>query len=242
MTATKKTRRKPRPPQYFYFAITGIVVTVIGFFPTYLGPLGAGEKSFDWAVHAHGFFGSMWLLLFLAQTLLVRGRRIQDHRRWGYVGVAVAVGVFLSMHGIVYNAALKFHAQGSERAPATLGVVIDAWMFAALVAGATWYRRRPDPHKRLLLLSTILLLWVSWLRLRHYFPEFPGAFNLFGFWLGMMPIPVLWFVEYRQTGRIHPFMLYGGLALLAEQGGQMLLGETALWNATNQGLYELLTG
>jgi len=58
----------------------------------------------------------------------------------------------------------------------------------------------------------------------------------------MMPVPVLWFIEKRETGKVHPAMLYCGLALLPDQAAQGLFGGSGWWYAANPGLTELLTG
>ena len=44
-------------------------------------------------------------------------------------------------------------------------------MFAILVAAAIVYRRRPEFHKRLMLLAMIAIIWPAFFRFRHYFPQ-----------------------------------------------------------------------
>lgn len=46
-------------------------------------------------------------------------------------------------------------------------------MFTGLVAAGLINRRRPEVHKRLMLLATLLILWPAWFRFRHFFPGVP---------------------------------------------------------------------
>ena len=226
---------------YLYFAFVGITVSIAGFFPNYLRPLITDAKEFTSIQHIHGLFGAMWLLLFLLQAWLINTRRHRIHIRLGYAGIFVAVGIVITMQMAAFRFVETELAQGNDATRAILGPFIDSITFAVLFSAAIYYRRRPEVHKRLMLLATILLLWVAWVRLRNYFPPFPGAFNFFGFVLGMMPIPVIWLVEFMKSRKVHPVMLYVGIGVIVEQGIQVLWSETPLWNQTAGAIYKLLS-
>jgi hypothetical protein len=101
-------------------------------------------------VHAHGFAATAWMLLFLAQVALVGAHRVDLHRRLGAFGAALAVGL------IVATLAASIEVRGfTPRVTFSAGAVV---MFVIYVAAGFLQRRRPDAHKRLMLLATIPLL------------------------------------------------------------------------------------
>ena len=51
-------------------------------------------------------------------------------------------------------------------------------MFVALAIAAVLLRRRPDWHKRLMLLATMVVLWPAFFRFRHLMPFVPTAGRL----------------------------------------------------------------
>lgn len=90
------------PGRYFYgvAALLILITTAIGFSPFYLGGEGmAGRKiapEIFPLVAVHGTFMTLWVVLFLVQSLLVSARRRRVHITLGWVGIAVAGGVAVS--------------------------------------------------------------------------------------------------------------------------------------------------
>ena len=228
---------------YFKFACFGIILTIIGFIPTYFGPIISTGKEFEMVFHIHGLFGALWLLLLLSQTFLIHSGNRAVHKKLGYVSVVVAIGIFVTLQMVGLR---SYELIALETGDADISFVItpflDSLTFAALYIGAIYYRKKPQIHKRLMLLATILLLWVAWVRLRHYLPPFPGAFPLFGSVLGLMPIPVIWLIEYIKTKKVHPAMLYGGIFVICEQWMQVLFvsDQSPFWKSLSTDVYNLL--
>ncbi|MDH5630865.1 MAG: hypothetical protein OEY96_12000 [Gammaproteobacteria bacterium] len=229
---------------YFKFACFGICLTIIGFLPTYLGPMVSTGKEFEMVFHLHGLFCALWLLLLLSQTFMIHSGNRAVHKKLGYASVVVAIGIFVTLQMV----GLRSHELiALETGDADISFVItpflDSLTFAALYIGAIYYRKKPDIHKRLMVLATILLLWVAWVRLRHYLPPFPYAFELFGFIFGIiMPILVFWWIEYIKTKKVHPVMLYGGIFVICEQWMQVLFvsDQSPFWKSLSTDVYNLL--
>jgi len=86
----------PRSGFYSLIAVAGLAVAVIGFAPTFFIPSLRGEFRAPSIVYVHGAFAFAWVLLFVAQTQLVRLRRLRAHRRLGYVSAGVAGGIVVT--------------------------------------------------------------------------------------------------------------------------------------------------
>ena len=99
-------------------------------------------------------------------------------------------------------------------------------VFAPLVAAAVWYRRRPETHKRLMLLATVSLLAAAVARL-------PTALAAAGppFYFGVVDLLILTAVLYDIITRrkVHPVYVWGGLAILASQVIRLALSGTSAW-------------
>ncbi len=208
---------------YLRFAILGIIITLIGFIPTYFRPL-TENKEFALIYHLHGLFCASWLILFLVQTALINRNNHKLHMKLGFLGIFIAVGVVITLHRVEFVTATRELQSGVGLGTQTfLGSgLLDPLAIGSLITVAMVLRKKPEIHKRLTLLATIILLWVSWVRLRYYFPPFPGNFDVFGFGFAMLPIPIFWVIEWRAHGKIHPIMFKAGMLVILEQGLQVL--------------------
>ena len=118
-------------------------------------------------LHALVFPG--WLLFLILQSALVRTRNVRIHRTLGWFGLAL--GVTLVVVGFLT-------ARGMDRFHNTLhpDVHISAFLiiqlmalvlFAPLFALAIYWRRRPEFHRRLILIATCVLTDAAWARFPH---------------------------------------------------------------------------
>ncbi|MEM6707687.1 MAG: hypothetical protein AAF648_02765 [Pseudomonadota bacterium] len=227
--------------RFLAFAAFGIALAVAGFFPTYFRPLLIDNASFASIYHVHGLFGAAWLILFLCQTLFVQNGRLALHRSAGILGIGVVLGVMITLPWVAYEEVSNQLRGDQGTTDFVLGPVLDALTFGVLTGVGFMKRKDPNAHKRWMLLATVLLLWVAWVRLRYYFPAFPHNFNVFSFGLGMAPIPVFWLLDRMTTGAVHPVLLWGGIGLLLEQGLQLLFFGTQGWSALAHAVYQALT-
>ncbi len=102
----------------------------------------------------HGLFTLGWMLLFFAQAALIRAGHGRLHRRLGLVGVAVAAGTTLSTAWLFVVVWKGWTAMPDYLQANRLLLVV----YAALVTLGFRARRRPDHHRRYLLLATLCMM------------------------------------------------------------------------------------
>ena len=171
-------------------------------------PIGAGPLSPLLVVH--GLLNTSWFALFAVQTLLVARGRTDIHRRLGALGAILAVAVFVTGTITTINA-VRHGVVSPEFDPRVyfVGATLPSFvLFAVLVAAAVAFRRRPETHKRLMLLATIKLMSAG---LDRVF-----SFNLAGpvpAFLGHTQLATDIFViaavlyDLRTRGRVHPALI-----------------------------------
>ena len=151
------------------------VVVVYGFSHTighnllHASPL----PPFILTIHAIVFPG--WVLFFILQSALVRTRNVRLHRTLGWFGIALAAGVLIIGY-LTATGMDRFHLQGPNDTdtPAFLIIqLMDLLSFAIPFALAIYWRRRPEFHRRLMLIASSGLTDAAWAR----FPLVPLAYS-----------------------------------------------------------------
>jgi hypothetical protein len=127
-------------------------------------------------LHAVVFYG--WIVLFIRQTHLAATRRIAAHRELGIAGVALATSMLFVGLGLAMGSVKRFELAGLGDEGRTFAVVSVSTIttFVVLFAIAVRYVRKPDVHKRMMLVATISLLQAAVGRWFIYFLGFaPGG-------------------------------------------------------------------
>jgi hypothetical protein len=213
----------------FYIGMSLLIAAIVfaGFYRTfYLAPWLHGPPLSPLRT-VHGVAFSAWILLFIAQTTLVAAGRTEIHRRLGAAGVVLAAGmVVLGTVLAIGNAREGGAPPGIPPRVFLIIPLFDMLVFAPLVAAAVWYRRRPETHKRLMLLATVSLLAAAVAR-------FPTALATAGplFYFGVADLLILTAVLYDLVTRrrVHPVYVWGGLAVVASQVIRLALSGTSAW-------------
>ena len=145
---------------YFYMALACTAVAFLGFAPTYWMPLAKGSFSASPVVHFHGLLFLSWSLYFAFQSWLAASGKIARHRAIGMIGVSLATamtifGFLVSVNAMKRSAAAGLTDDGIAFAIGPLsGILFFAVVFVLAIANI----RRPETHKRLMLLAGISLL------------------------------------------------------------------------------------
>lgn len=227
---------------YAWMAITCVAVAVLGFMPTYFVPMAQGQFAAPPVVHLHGiiFFG--WTVLFAVQTQLVARGATLAHRTWGMLGVAWATAmVFVVFMTVVSRIAMLSAAGHREEALAFSWVQIGGIaMFAAMFTLAIVNVKKPDVHKRLLLVATISLLQAPiarWFQVLLAPPVPPGGIVLPpplaltvppGIIADLLLLAAIIY-DWRTQGKPHPVYLIAGGVVVAFQLTVPLIGGSAAW-------------
>ena len=78
---------------YAMWGMVCLVISLVGFWPSYAAPLAAGTYRSPSAMMTwHVLSTMLWLGLIISQSLLVQFGRVDVHRMLGPFGVLVAVG------------------------------------------------------------------------------------------------------------------------------------------------------
>lgn len=213
-----------RPEGWFYIgmALAAVVTALAGFAPAFYDP--ASRKApLTLAVGLHGVIFGAWLALFLTQALLVFNRRMAVHRVLGYVGCGLAIimlfsGYFttIAMGRRGYDLSGDLIGDSGDMAMLMVFQIGDMLCFGVLVGFAIMFRRRPEVHKRLMLLATVGGLMPA--ALSHIIGH--SSF-LRGFHPAIILIPYTAFLfagaihDRVTSGRIHPVSLWVALAVFA---------------------------
>jgi len=235
--------------QWFFFgmALVSLAVCFVGFFPTYVAPVSAGTFTRPPLVHLHGLSMLAWMLLYAVQTSLAATGRIGSHRRWGMLGPALATAgllFLLSTMTMQFNAAAQIGPDAAARARAgAIANVPLGVLFAALVAAGVALTHRPDIHKRLMLLATIIALDPAFGRIiRVYFfgiiqtsqvqtmTSQQGLTVLVGAALALEALVFILIAhDWRIRGRPHPVSLIGAVLIVPSLLVVLPLGQTEAW-------------
>jgi len=224
-------------------AIVMLVISIAGFMPAIVHPAGR-RAPLTLLAAAHGTVFLAWLLLFLAQSLLVATGRVGWHRRLGLTSVfLLALIVPLTYTTTIDMARRGFdlsgdqhivaHPQAGKELDATTGSVfnfVGLLIFAVLAVTAICYRRRPEIHKRLMLFANIELMQPP---ITHFLGHFPPLVLTAGTVVLSFSILLLAGVarDYLVAKRIHPLtaVLAIGLFLSLPLEGAVI-GPSAAWH------------
>jgi len=175
---SRSTFAKKRPWRIGFFTVMPAVIlllVVTGFTRTlYARPLFRPAPIPPY-LYVHGIVLTCWFVFAWLQSLLISAGRIANHRRFGAVGacfaVAVVAAALMASFGSVSRKGFDLHASASVMGNGITGItvaefyssvvwgnIVNALSFALFVAGAVIFRRRPQIHKRFMLLASISIL------------------------------------------------------------------------------------
>ncbi|MBA2705393.1 MAG: hypothetical protein H0U60_16260 [Blastocatellia bacterium] len=231
MQASPAINRRRRERWFYISMSVAAVITVFaGFSRTYYLRPYFNTAPLMPLLHLHGIVFTSWLALFLTQTTLIAAHRTDIHRRLGILGgVIAALMVVIGPTTAVIRA-----SQGATPVPGVspLSFLViplgDMLVFAILVSAGFYYRRRPDVHKRLMMLATISILAAAIARLPFAIMQAgPPAF------FGFTDVFVLACIIYDliTLKRVHRATALGALLIIASQPLRLMLGGTHAWLA-----------
>jgi hypothetical protein len=233
--ATRQPAYRPvnRTAERFFYTGMAILLCVcvfIGFSPTYFqaGLLRAPLPSP--ILHIHGAAFTLWMLLFVVQATLISARRVRWHRSLGTI--AFCLPPIMVVLGVI--AALDALRRGVQIGPldpsVSLAIPLIGIVGFAIVIYASWRaRRRPDAHKRLILIATIGLTGAAFGRFpwaRIGFPPAAGAVT----GIGVLLLILLLF-ELFTIRRIHRSTMWAAPFTFLTVALAVPIGMTPAWHA-----------
>jgi hypothetical protein len=221
------------PAEYFYALMSLLIAAVVifGFGATIDARLLHAPSPRPAIVYLHAIVFSAFVALFVVQSVLIRARSVRWHRYLGTLGVAM--GAAMPVLGM---ATALSKPEGSSGA-FLIFQLNDIISFSIAFGLAVWWRRKPEFHRRLMLLAACFLT--------------SPAFGRFPAWL--LPDNPLWFYagvdllillggarDLLVLKRVHPVYVFGLSAAFAAQLGALTIFRTAApaWMAVARGLIQ----
>lgn len=215
---------------YLGMAVLMCICVFIGFSPTYFqaGMLRAPLPSP--ILHVHGAVFTLWMLLFTVQAALISARRVKWHRALGTVAfclppVMIVLGVIAAVDALRRGVQIGPLDPSVSFAIPAIGLICFV-----IVIYASWRaRRRPDAHKRLILLATAGLVEAAfgrfpWVRLG--LPPAAGALT----GLGILILLVILY-DLVSLHRIHGSTMWAAPLTFIVNALAVPIGMTAAWHA-----------
>lgn len=197
---------------YLYLAL-GVLITFIGFFPSYFKLLGQTDRSH----HFHGITATLWMLLMVAQPWLYRQGRLKLHRSLGWASLALAPLIVLGGLRMMQIMVLD-----KERYGEYLGyqlAFIDAFtliVFAVFFGLGIHHRKNLQLHARYMVATIFGPLLPALTRVFNnsgWTDSFNGSLTISCIIFELVLIALI--LDDRRKGRIRlPYVLFLGLFIM----------------------------
>jgi hypothetical protein len=222
-----ESKLRGRSQYYLWGGLICASLAFIGFARTYYLKDLFGTPPLPWQLSVHGLIMSAWSALFVVQACLVAMRRTDIHRRLGLLGAGLAFVVVAAAAYITISAtAGEVHAGVGGKFHFLFGFnLLNLLIFCGLFCAALVLRRRPDFHKRFMLLALISLLPPAIARATLLLTSNQAAQML------AVDVVIIVFagVDIVRSRRLHPAFGWGALALLVTLNLGYLVFQTDSW-------------
>lgn len=247
MATIATTPRRRALVSKFYVTMAAIFAAIAfsGFFMTYWLQVAQGTFTGSPMLHLHGLLFSLWTLFFLSQALLVANGQLRTHRKWGLLGISLATAMlFTGLAVAIQGLQARLDAGYGDMARAfSIVPVTGILLFAGLVTAAIANLKRPEWHKRFMLVATTALLQAA--IARFFFlaatggggpgmrpgmgPPQPVENTMVAGFLVASLIVTAMIHDWRSHGRVHPAYWWGFGATMLVQLSRPLLDHTEAW-------------
>ncbi|HEX4104663.1 MAG TPA: hypothetical protein VHX92_00375 [Rhizomicrobium sp.] len=180
-------------------------------------------RAYPLIVHLHALLFVGWLVLLTTQLMLVRGKRLNLHRRLGLAAAWLIPLMVVVALATAWTVQRQVAMLPGPQDPQFISInLTDMLGFATLAGVGIALRRDPSAHKRLMLLSTFYLSTAGFARLWLFTIGPAGTDSFWGFFLaynlgGDIAVAALGIYDLATRGRLHPaYMLGAGWIVVNE--------------------------
>ena len=225
MVTSDRLRRR----LYISMSMLMTIIAIAGFWPTYFGPLASGTIKQPLLIHFHATVFVGWLMLFLAQAALAATGRVEWHLRLGRIGIGygvllIVVGLYTGISRSADRLLVGENAEGL-----LFAAVADMVVFSGFFGAAIAFRRKPQVHKRLMMVAATMLLVAATARM-SFLPAPPLRLPVrLAVWFS--PVVLAMAHDFRSRRLIHPVYAVGLVAFLVRAFSNRFIVETAAWSA-----------
>ena len=212
-----------------YFAV-GLLIALVAFWPSYLSQAPGASSAYT---HLHAATATLWMLMLIAQPLLIRTRHLAWHRALGKASYPLVAAILASMILLAHNRiqGLDGEAYGIQTYVLYLQASLTI-VFALSYALALWTRRTMALHARFMICTGLTLVDPVVIRLMFWADPTP-TWNYQWFTFGLTDVILLaliWLERDSRTGRrLFPAML--AVFVLAQIPALFALTNTPMWQA-----------
>lgn len=222
----------------FYLAMSlwMAVIIVVGFWPTYFGPLLAGTLDLRPILEIHAVIFTGWMVLLVAQASLAYTRRLGWHRKLGrLVAGYAALMVVVALVATFAEFSARIAAGEIRSAHRFLLIpLVDLLLFGGFLAAAIVYRNKPQIHKRLIIVATVVLLGPAVGRMT-FLTSFPQIIAIM-----FSPLLLGMAFDVATRRRVHAVYVIGLIVYLASFA-RIPLRESEAWIGFSKWAYGLFT-
>jgi FtsH-binding integral membrane protein len=217
--------------RYFYLGMGLIMAGLVvwGFSRTVDHQLFHANPPRPLLLWMHGAAFSTWIIFYIAQSALVRVRKVSVHRTLGWFGAGLAT-VMVPLGCTVAIVMTRFDDGVLHQKDVDQFLSIpftDMIIFGACIAGAIYWRKKPEFHRRLIFIATCELMDAA-------LGRFDFWFNHSIFYVGLDLLIVLGMLrDLVVDGRINKVYLYALPAMIVLQNLAIYLwrGNPAWWQS-----------
>lgn len=211
-----------------FVSMLTLAVVLIGFARTYFLAGMVRAPLPNRLVHIHGAAFTLWILLVVVQTGLIRSRRVRLHRTLGIAGFTLAVVMVCLGLAVARDAMLRdfVHTSHFDAETFFLVPVTSMVLFSTLVCFAWRTRFDKVAHKRLITLATLSLLDAALVRWPFAFAQSELARNALYFGLVLL-VTLYDLTIFHKVQRVT--LLATGF-IIALHFAEIPLGRTAAWH------------
>ena len=221
--------------EFLWAAIAIAAVAVVGFARTFYLKLLFHTPSIPLLVEVHGLVMTVWLVAFIAQTWLIASHRVKLHRRIGMFGIALAAVIVFLGEMVTINAVRRegqIHRIGQFHF--LLGInTVNLLAFGVFVGLGFAARKKPEVHKRLMVLAALTLVAPAVARVALLFTHAPMV-QFLGFYACFIICVIVDTFRHR---RLHPVFVLGSLFTIAAFQASYFVVQTRLWMKLVTGIF-----
>jgi len=201
--------------RYFYLVMSLVLaaIVILGFSRTVNIFLIHANPPRPLLLWIHGAAFSTWIVFFIAQSALVRTRKVSVHRALGWFGATLAalmvvLGIAVAVVMTRFDTVV-LHQKGVE---AFLSIpFLDMLLFGSCIALAIYWRTKPEYHRRLVFIASCLLMDAA-------IGRFEFMFNHSLFYVALDCLILLGVVrDWVVDKRVHKVYLYALPSLIVVQ-------------------------
>lgn len=243
-SASTRSERLRRTHFYLWLAIACATVAIGGFMGTYWLQLPAGTFRGPAILHVHGALCTAWVVFLISQSSLITRGKVRNHREWGLFGISLA-SVLTVVATIVAVTAMndRIGAGYGEMARPFLIVPLSAiGLFAGFTAAAIANVKRPEWHRRLMIVGTVGLIEAAAARVFFLLATGGGP----GMRPGVLPpqpvsvaaapafllelIIVAGMIrDWKAMGRVHPAWIWGAAVITSVEIVMPAVSQSQAW-------------